>query len=473
VRIGPVADSHDPRRGARPPRLEAQTASAPLEREAPAHAAAGATDATGGNLIRLLVRHRSFSALWWGQLVSILGERLTYLALIGLLSEHTARFRDPRSSLLLSLLANVMLAPVLLLSPFTGAWVDRWNLKRVLVVSDLLRSGLVLLIPVVYHATHQIAPVLALVFALFTCNVFFLPAKSAITPELVPAPQLLAANALLVSAGIAATAAGALSGGWIIDHWGWARACTMNGVTYLISVIALLLIVYHPETHAVSLPVMSWRRYLGEIAEGWSVVRSNATVGLALIALAAVWVGGGFLHVAGNQHIQRAASAPGMKRLGMLLFVLGVGSGIGTWWINTYGRRWPRPVLLGGGLALAGAGLAAFAVSTRFAVFAAVALVVGFAAAPAFMLSETMLQEGIEPRRRGRVFSVRDFLMRLVFLLGVTSAGWSSRALGLKASLLFAAALMAGAGVLAFAWGRTNPELMRTTAGAARPGGRP
>src|SRR5216117_3114190 len=147
----------------------------------------------------------NFSALWWGQLVSILGERLTYLALVGLLAEHTGHFRDPRSSLLLTLLANVMLAPVLAFAPFTGACVDRCNLKRVLVTSDLLRSVLVVLIPVVYGIGHLTAPVFALVFALFTCNVFFLPAKSAITPEIVAPDQLLAANALLSVAGIAST----------------------------------------------------------------------------------------------------------------------------------------------------------------------------------------------------------------------------------------------------------------------------
>src|SRR4029077_15194502 len=116
-------------------------------------------------------------------------------------------------SLMLSLLANVMLAPVLLFSPFAGAWIDRMNLRRVLIVSDTLRSVIVVMIPVSYQWSHQMFPVFALVFLLFTCNVFFLPAKSAITPEIVPHDQLLAANALLSGAGIAATAIGALFGG--------------------------------------------------------------------------------------------------------------------------------------------------------------------------------------------------------------------------------------------------------------------
>ena len=45
-----------------------------------------------------------------------------------------------------------------------------------------------------------------------------------------------------------------------------------------------------------------------DVGEGWAVVRRNRTVGLALIALAAVWVAGGFLHVAGNLHVLELTS---------------------------------------------------------------------------------------------------------------------------------------------------------------------
>src|ERR671931_1183609 len=135
--------------------------SAPAPRPAP-----GPSARAGGGSIPL-IRQRDFRALFTGQLISILGERFTYLALVGLLAEHTSHFRDPRSSLLLTLLANVMLAPVLLFAPFTGPWLDRTNLKRVLVTSDALRSAIVVLIPVLYVGTRNTAPVFALVFALF------------------------------------------------------------------------------------------------------------------------------------------------------------------------------------------------------------------------------------------------------------------------------------------------------------------
>ena len=406
-----------------------------------------------------LFRQRNFSALWTGQLISILGERLTYLALLGMLAAHTGHFHEARSSGLLILLANVMLAPVLLFSPFTGAWLDRSNLRQVVIVSDILRSVVVALIPMAYVTTHHTGPVFVLVFVLFTCNVFFLPAKSALTPEIVPHDQLLAANALLSGAGIAATAAGALVGGWVVDHWGWSVALWINAVTYLVSVGSLILIRYRPHAERPTHAEMTIGAYLREVGEGWGLVLRRPAVGLGMLVLGAVWAGGGFLHVAGNQHIQLAASHPGMERVGVLLCALGVGAGLGTWWVNGPGRALPQPMLLGAGMLIGTAALAAFALSTRFAVFAAAAFVIGVGMAPAFVLCETLLQRGTDLAQRGRVFSARDFVMRLIFMGAVAVAGALTGAYGTRGALIACSGLLAAAGVGALAWGRRDPSL--------------
>jgi predicted MFS family arabinose efflux permease len=266
--------------------------------------------------------------------------------------------------------------------------------------------------------------------------------------------QLLAANALLALAGVLATSIGAPLGGWMVDRWGWEKVIYINAITYLISVVSLWLVRYQPHAHHATRPEISLRAYVREVGEGWHLVRTNAQVGLALVTLAAVWVGGGFLNAAGNPHIQRAAQEKGMEQVGMLLLVLGIGSAFGTWWVNAGGRQVPRAWLLGGGLMIVGVGMATFALSTRYAVFAVSGLIIGLAAAPAFVLSETLLQEGTEPRQRGRVFSARDFLMRLVFLLGGTTAGFLSRAEGTRLALLVCAGVITVAGITAFAWGR-------------------
>ena len=410
---------------------------------------------------RPLLAQRDFASLWWGQLISIFGDRLNYLALGGLLLAHTGRFSDTaKSSLLLGLLGNVMLAPVLLFAPFAGPLVDRWDLRRTLIISDSIRAVIVVMIPIAYATTHHIGTVFTLVFLLFTCNVFFLPAKSAMTPEIIPAHQLLAANTLLSVAGIAATAVGALTGGWVVDHWGWTTALFIDAATYLVSVLSLSLVRYRQQPRPPRAEV-TLKNYLGEIGEGLRVVQRSSAVGLALTALGAVWIGGGFLQVAGNLHIQRAASVPGMERIGILMAVLGLGSGMGTWWVNAKGKAWPRPMVLGVGLILAGGWLVAFAVSTRFAVFAIAGFLIGLCIAPSFILTETLLQEGTDLNTRGRVFSMRDFAMRLGFQLAIAAAAFLTPWLGTTLTLLVAAGVIAIAGMLSIAWGKRDPSLLR------------
>src|SRR4029079_19544073 len=87
-----------------------------------------------------------------------------------------------------------------------------------------------------------------------------------------------------------------------------------------------------------------------------------------------------------------------------------------------------------------------------------------------FMLCETLLQQGTETRTRGRVFSARDFLMRLVFLIGVTARGASARAFGVQAALLVCAVTVGCVGALALWWGRKLPP---QGAGTVPEGGEP
>jgi MFS family permease len=419
-----------------------------------------------------LFRQRSFASLWWGQIFSITGDRFTYLALAGLFFEYSQS--DPRASYaaLLAVFANVVVAPVLLFAPFTGPWVDRHNLKHVLVVSDVLRALLVFSMPILFGMTHSTNVIFAVVFLLFTVNVIFLPAKSAILPEVVRSDQLLAANSLLAGAGILATAIGALAGGYIIDRWGWAFAMRLDAASYLVSVIGLALVAYRAGDHHGHLAPVTVSRYIAEVGAGWGVVRRSRSVGAAFVALAAVWFAGGVLHVAGNEHIQTMASAPGMSRLGALLFAIGVGSGIGAWWINTRGKRLPRAYVLGAGLALAGCTLALFAMSRLFAVFVGAALLLGLFAAPALVLTETVLQEGTELAHRARVFSLRDFAMRLTLLVSVSIAAWLVEWTDTRTTLLACAITLLLLGGCTVGLGRRAQRVESSSGLAARGVGR-
>ena len=125
-----------------------------------------------------LALNGSFSALWVGQVISLFGDRVNQLALGAFVYEIT----DSAFALALTFLVGTI--PNLIFSPVAGAFVDRWDKKQVLVVSDILRAALVLLVPVAVLINVWLA--YPLVFLITTVSIFFRPARIAILPRIVP-----------------------------------------------------------------------------------------------------------------------------------------------------------------------------------------------------------------------------------------------------------------------------------------------
>ena len=123
-----------------------------------------------------LALNGSFSALWAGQFISMFGDRIHQFALAAVVLTTTG-------SEVLAAFAFVAAAlPNLFLSPIAGTFVDRWDRKEVLVVSDILRAAVVLLIPVA--AVVNVFLVYPLIFVVTSISIFFRPARVAILPQL-------------------------------------------------------------------------------------------------------------------------------------------------------------------------------------------------------------------------------------------------------------------------------------------------
>jgi len=136
-----------------------------------------------------LALNGSFSSLWTGQLISLFGDRVHQVALAFLVLGVT------NSTLAVAMVFVAATLPNLLLSPFAGAFVDRWNQRDVMIVSDLLRAAAVLVIPIV--AVTNIYFVYPFVFVITSVSIFFRPARVAILPRIVRQDELLTANSAL------------------------------------------------------------------------------------------------------------------------------------------------------------------------------------------------------------------------------------------------------------------------------------
>jgi MFS family permease len=396
-----------------------------------------------------LFRNRSFRALWLGQFVSIFGDRLHYLALLALIVERARNPLNPTPEL--ALVPAVSFLPTILIGPLAGALVDSWETRSVLVVSDVLRGSLaLLLIPAAAHGGLTAA--FAVVFLLYVVNSFFLPARSAIVPDLVQGDDLLEANSLATLAGVAGTIAGALLGGILVERAGWRWGFGIDGATYFVS--AAFLAATKPRPHERRPRPATWSgvyRALGrDVREGARISISNRGVLGSLLALVCLWIAGGALHVAGTV-LLRARMTGFISGTGGVLASLGFGMVAGTVVLTWRGARWPRRTLAAIGLIGTGIALALFTRAASFHALAAVGFAAGIFVALLLVTTEAAVQSAVAPEARGRVFALRDFSTRVAVLgaaglLGLALGhGWVTPAVAVAG----AGAMLICAGILA------------------------
>ena len=87
---------------------------------------------------RLLRQNHEFRNLWCGQVVSELGDWLNSIAIYALI----LKLSDSGMAMAGAMMAKLL--PIVLISPIAGVIVDRVSRKRVMIISDLLRCGVVL-----------------------------------------------------------------------------------------------------------------------------------------------------------------------------------------------------------------------------------------------------------------------------------------------------------------------------------------
>ena len=140
--------------------------------------------------------------------------------------------------------------PNLLFGPIAGTLVDRWDHREVMIVSDLLRAGLVLLIPLA--AVTNLVLAYPLVFLVTTVSIFFRPAKGAILPRLVAEEDLVAANSALWVGETFADIGGYVIAGLFVALLGsqLPLAFWVDSVTYVASALLIASIAVKPAMRA-------------------------------------------------------------------------------------------------------------------------------------------------------------------------------------------------------------------------------
>jgi MFS family permease len=358
----------------------------------------------------------SFSALWTGQLVSAMGDRIHQVALAYVVWNAT------QSAIALGAVFLVAALPNVLFGPIAGALVDRWDHREVMIVSDLLRAGMILPIPIAVVTNLVLA--YPLVFLVTTVSIFFRPAKVAILPRIVAEDDLLPANSALWVGETFADIVGYVIAGLFVALLGsqLALAFWVDAVTYVASAVLIASIAVAPMARSIAGAAAkaanaattgvagAVRAFGGEIRDGWRFLRGD-TVLLAntVQAIFAQFMIGALLPLTAIYADVSIDREPFTKEeaYGFIEAAIGAGNLVGGLLIGLVGARLALGRMVIVGYVATGAMVALFAIIGNLPLAIGVAFGTGIGNLAFIIPSQTLFQRRVPAELMGRVLSLR------------------------------------------------------------------
>ena len=396
-----------------------------------------------------VLRQRDFSLLWFGGVLSVTGDLFLFIALPFFVYERTG------SVLATGAMFAAETLPRLLFGSVAGVFVDRWDRKRIMVFADLSRA--VVLLPLLAVAAGgPLALVYAVAFVEASVSMFFLPAKSAIIPNLVAERDLTAANSLNSISEEAPSLVGPLLGGALLGVVGLSGLVLLDIATYLASALLISLIGAptaavpdeEPEVTA-GAAVSAWVNALREWAGGLRLIGKERSLAVLFAVLSVAFVGEGAVTV-----------------LVIIFFrdVLGGGSAEFSYFVAAYGAGGIAGGLLLGfssglidetrlfSLSLITNGILLVAIFNIpvLGLIVVLAVVSGMTVVGWLVTSQTLLQKWAPDRYLGRVFGALETTQALTMLVGMGLAVVLEGLLGVVVVLSVVGAAWSLAGVVAW-----------------------
>ena len=279
--------------------------------------------------VTLVRNNRPYRYLWLSQLVSQTGDWFNLIASAALIAQLS------NSGLAIGGLFIARLLPPFLLTPVVGVVADRFDRRKILLFSDLLRVFVVLGFLLVRTEQH-IWLLYSLTILQLSISAFFEPARAAILPMIVPRQDLVTANALAGTTWSTMLAIGAALGGVATAVFGITAAFLMDAATFIISAwfvsqikIPRLEMVKNEAAHSKEAGSSSngWHDFVEGLRYLW---QRPPILAIALVKASAALAFGGMavVEVTFAEKIFPIGDG-GSGTLGLIFFIVGLGTGIG------------------------------------------------------------------------------------------------------------------------------------------------
>jgi DHA3 family macrolide efflux protein-like MFS transporter len=380
---------------------------------------------------KTILRYKPFRTLWLAQFVSIFGDFLALFAVISLIT-----FRWHGTPVQVTTVTMAFVLPMAVISPIAGVFVDHWNVKRLMIASDLIRAVLILMLVFV----HNVSQISAIFFVLSSVSSFFAPAQSVTLRTIVPADSLLAANALMMQAFyivrlLSPAAAGALVA-WLTE-----KSCFYIDIASFVFSAAMIstLSLIRPARAQGEKTVKSLAQ---DFLAGNKFIFTHAGLAFVFIAMAVAMFALSSFSPLISIYIRDTLHA-GTFMFGLISAMVGVGMIVGTQLVTRLAGSGPKSYVVMGGLFLLGLGAGLLGAFRNTAMAAVSTFAMGFGIAFVWIPAQTMSQQETPPQMVGRVSSTFMSLIAMSQVFGLMLSGYLAQKLGIRPVFIACAGALA------------------------------
>ncbi len=396
-----------------------------------------------------LLRQRNFALLWFGGLISLMGDRVSLIALPFFVYQETG------STFASAVMVAANLLPRLLFGSIAGVFVDRWDRKRVMVITSIAQ-GIVILPLLLVESTGSVWIVYVVSFFQTALAMFFGPAENALLPLLVPEEDLLPANSLNALNNNFARLIGPPIGGAILAMSGLPGVVLFDSITFVIAGL-MILAIRDTEVRAApsetvpdeELENPTGSRFWKEWLEGINIVRRNRVVAVLFITVVLLNFGGVMIDPLTAPFIVDVVKVgPGI--FGLLVTVQAIGGIIGGLLAGRVGKKMPTASLYGWSEIVLGLILLGRYNIPYLPVLFIMTLLTGLPAALGMAALDTLFQQKVPNSHLGRISGALNSTVGLTSLFGVLGiSGVLGEVLGIVPVLNIAAGITLLTGIIA------------------------
>jgi MFS family permease len=383
-------------------------------------------------------RNRRFALLWTAQLVSTIGSSLTDLAAAIFVYNVT------HSALNVGITLMVTAIPTLFVGLFAGVFVDRYDRKRILQGSDLLRGLLVLSIPFLVVDHEDILVLYVILFMAAVVRQFFDPAWESVLPEIASEEELARANSFLSISSFGSTAVGFAAAG-LLAGINIHVPFIIDAGTFLFSLLCVTLVKL-PKHNDAPEESTSPRVIVANLREGARTLWQIPLLRSLLLAGALVNLSFGLWNVLLLPMAIKVLNASEAE-YGLQEGLTSVGFAVAALLMAKYLDRLPEVEWMTVSIVGMGVFGVLYGLSPNIQIAIVIVMITGFLNAPFGIARRTLMQRNIPRAMRGRVFSAFFVTRDVLFLLGMAGAGLAD-IIDVRLLIVAASIVLVSAGVL-------------------------